>query len=45
MITTIAKDFDFVEEHDINLANFVEIKHNWMVVRGLHIPLHMFTCL
>jgi hypothetical protein len=28
MITTIAKDFDFVEEHDVNLANFVEIKYN-----------------
>jgi hypothetical protein len=28
MITTIAKDFDFDEEHDVNLANFAETKHN-----------------
>jgi len=28
MITTIAKKIYFVEEHDVNLANFVETKHN-----------------
>jgi len=28
MITTIAKDFDFVEEHDVNQANFAETRHN-----------------